>query len=289
MSVVAPTPYPDLNNVLRELVESVQAVLSDNFVAACLQGSFAVGDFDRHSDVDFIIVTGEELSDDQVQGLQTGHERIFSLDCGWAQHLEGSYFTKEILRDYSQRGKQLWYLDNGHRSLARSDHCNTVVVRWILREHGVALAGPAPATLVDPIPVEILRQEIKKTISDWGRKILAEPEQFNNRFYQGFIVLSYCRMLHDLHAGRTSSKRTGAEWFKRTVDSSWAGLIDRAWDCRPNPEVSSRQPSDPEDFRSTLEFVRYVIEASRHVAAAHGGRRTTDDETGTQVKIVVQR
>jgi predicted nucleotidyltransferase len=65
-SMTHPTPYPNLNDVLRELVESVQAVLSNNFVAACLQGSFAVGDFDRHSDVDFIIAVEEELSGDQV-------------------------------------------------------------------------------------------------------------------------------------------------------------------------------------------------------------------------------
>lgn len=266
-STTNPTPYPDLNAVLRELVEGVQAILSNNFVAACLQGSFAVGDFDRHSDVDFIIAIEEELSDDQVGALQTMHERIYDLDCGWAQHLEGSYFPKDVLRRYSQRGKQLWYLDNGSRSLVRSDHCNTVVVRWVVREHGVALAGSNPATLVEPIPVEALRQEIMQTISGWGRQILAEPDHFNNRFYQTFIVLSYCRMLYDLHTGFVGSKRAGAEWAKATLDPSWAGLIDRAWDGRPNPALSVRQPADPKDFESTLEFVQHVIEASTQYAA----------------------
>jgi hypothetical protein len=47
-----PTPYPDLNAVLQELVSTVQRALGSNFAAACLQGSFAVGDFDQHSDVD---------------------------------------------------------------------------------------------------------------------------------------------------------------------------------------------------------------------------------------------
>jgi hypothetical protein len=47
-----------------------------------------------------------------------------------------------------------------------------------------------------------------------------------------------------------------------TLDPSWAGLIDRAWDGRPNPALSVRQPADPADFRSTLEFVRYAIGAS---------------------------
>ena len=69
-------------------------VLGENFVGAYLQGSFAVGEFDRHSDVDFIIVVEEELSDDQVLALQIMHERIFNLECEWARHLEGSYYPE---------------------------------------------------------------------------------------------------------------------------------------------------------------------------------------------------
>jgi hypothetical protein len=199
--------------------------------------------------------------------LQAIHERIYSLDCAWAQHLEGSYFPKGVLKDCSQRGKQLWYLDHGSRALVRSDHCNTVVVRWVVREHGLPLAGQSPATLVDPIPVETLRQEIVQTISDWGQEILARTEHYNNRFYQTFIVLSYCRMLHDLHTGSPGSKRAGAEWAKATLDPSWAGLIDRAWDGRPNPALSVRQRADPADFRSTLEFVKYAIRTSMKYAA----------------------
>jgi predicted nucleotidyltransferase len=273
-STTYPTPYPELNAVLRELVESVQAVLSNSFVAACLQGSFAVGDFDRHSDVDFIIAVEEELSDDQVHALQTMHERVYSLDCAWAQHLEGSYFPKDALRHYSQRGKPLWYLDNGSRSLVESAHDNTIVVRWVVRAYGVALAGPRPATLVDPIPVEVLRQEIMKSMSSWWQQILADPNIINNRFYQTFAVLHYCRLLHDLHTGFPGSKRAGAEWAKATLDPSWAGLIDRAWDGRPNPALSVRQPADPQDFRSTLEFIPYIIKASmRYAAALEIGRK----------------
>jgi len=265
---IKPTPYPELNAVLHELVESAQIALGDSFVAACLQGSFAVGGFDLHSDVDFIVVVQEDLSDDQVLALQILHERIFNLECEWARHLEGSYFPKEILRDYAQRGQPLWYLDNGSRSLIESLHDNTIVVRWVVRQHGVALAGPDPATLVNPIPVEALRREILEGMHSWGKQILADPEIINNRFFQTFAVLHYCRLLHDLHTGFPGSKRAATQWAKANLDPSWAGLIDRAWDGRPDPALSSRQPADPEDLNSTLEFVRYIIEAAAQVAAS---------------------
>lgn len=50
-----PTPYGDLNGVLAALVQGIQATLADDFVDACLQGSFAIGGFDEHCDVDFVI------------------------------------------------------------------------------------------------------------------------------------------------------------------------------------------------------------------------------------------
>jgi len=163
--VSQPSPYPELNSVLAELVAGIQAALGGAFVGAYLQGSFAVGDFDRHSDVDFAIAVREELSEEHVNALQALHERVYGLGSAWAQHLEGSYFPLEILRDYRQRAATLWYLDHGSRSLVRSDHCNTLVVRWVVRERGITLAGPSPATLVEPIPVEALRQAVCCTIS----------------------------------------------------------------------------------------------------------------------------
>jgi len=269
---VTPTPYADLNGILLEFVKATQSVLGDTLVAACLQGSFATGGFDQHSDVDFVVVVEEELSVWQVQALQGMHERLYHLPCPWAQHLEGSYFPRPVLKSCARVGEPLWYLEHGHDSLTRSNHCNTAVVRWVVREHGVALAGADPAWLVDPISPAMLRQEIAATIRDWGREILAEPDRFSNRFYQSFIVLSYCRMLHDLETGRIQSKRAGATWAQATLDATWVGLIDRAWGGRPNPAASIRQPADPDDFRLTLAFVEYVIKQ----ATARGGLAATD-------------
>ena len=265
-----PTPYQELNHVLFDFGSRLQHILGDYFIGAYLQGSFAVGDFDQDSDVDFIVVIEEGLTTPQVGALQVMHEQVYQLNSEWAKHLEGSYFPREILRDHSMIGKQLWYLDHGARSLLRSDHCNSIVVRWTLREKGVILAGLQPKTLVDPIPEELLRAEIFETLTKWGEEILDDPSQYNNLFYQSFIVLSYCRMLHDLFRGYPGSKREGAEWVKSVpreaglaLDPSWSNLIDGAWDGRPNPAQKVQQPADVENFEKTLRFIEYVINESR--------------------------
>jgi hypothetical protein len=132
----------------------------------------------------------------------------------------------------------------------------------VVREKGVPLAGPAPKKLVDPIPDELLRAEIYQTLNGWGQEILEDPERYNNRFYQGYIVLNYCRMLHDLKMGRAGSKREGAEWAKANLDPSWADLIDAAWATRPQPEIQVRQPADPLAYERTLKFLAYVMNES---------------------------
>ena len=258
-----PTPYEELNHVLDELVSRIEKILGDKFVGAYLQGSFAVGDFDQHSDVDFIVVIDTELSPDEINALQVMHDEIYELDSEWAKHLEGSYFPIEVLRQNSERDQDLWYLDHGARSLIRSDHCNTILVRWVVRENGVVLAGPSPKTLIEPIPTGLLRAEIFETMTKWGQQILDEPASYNNRFYQGFIVLNYCRMLHDLIQGYPGSKRDGAEWAKLKLDPSWSDLIDRAWDCRPDPAKQVREPAEPEAFARTLRFLAYILDESK--------------------------
>ena len=259
------TPYDDLNAVLHVVVTGVQKALGATFIGAYLQGSFAVGDFDEHSDVDFIVALHDELSDSQIEALQVLHADVYDLESEWAKHLEGSYFPAAVLRDAGRRGTPLWYLDHGSRSLVRSDHCNTIVVRQVVRETGVRLAGPDPATLIDPIPVAVLRDEIRATMLGWGREILANPEPWANRFYQGYLVLNYARMLHDLVVGRPGSKRAGAEWAKATLGAQWADLIDHAWSARPNPAVSVRTPADRQSYARTLDFLRLVMAEAERV------------------------
>ena len=104
-------------------------------------GILALGDADEHSDVDFIVVTQGEVAEAQASGLQAMHERLYGLESPWEQHLEGSYISKERLRRVDPSRAPLLYLDNGATQLERDNHCNTAVVRWTLREHGVVLSG----------------------------------------------------------------------------------------------------------------------------------------------------
>jgi predicted nucleotidyltransferase len=260
MNTSFPTSNPELNAVLHEFVKSVQEVLGENFVSACLQGSFAIGGWDNDSDVDFTIVTGQELSENELSALQAMHARIYQLESEWAKHLEGSYFPKSILKSGDSAKKELWYLDNTYDKLVLSNHDNTLVVRWVVREYGIPLAGIAPRELIDPVSADALRQEMAATMREWADEIFSGQWKMENKWAQPFAVLSYCRMLHSLHTGRIASKLSGVQWAKSTLDKRWAGLIQKAWDERPNPSLKVRQAAEPGEVKNTFEFIHYALE-----------------------------
>jgi len=258
------TPFRELNQVLDELVTSVRSILGGDFLGAYLHGSFALGEFDVHSDVDFLVAVEGEVTEAHLAALQAMHGRVYDLDSKWAKHLEGSYFPKTTLRRYDPASEPLHYLDNTGRELVRSKHDDSLVVRWIVRECGVVLAGPAPEKLIDLISADDLRVEVISTMHTWAQELFAKPEKMNNRWYQPFAVVSYCRMLQTLQTGRVGSKPDAVRWALESLDSRWRALIQRAWDERPDPSLKVRQEADPDEFKLTLDFIKYALNTTTH-------------------------
>ncbi len=254
-----PTANAELNEVLDVFMKSVRDVLRDNFVSAYLQGSFALGEWDSDSDVDFTIVTEGDVAENELPALQAMHARIYKLNSEWAKHLEGSYFPKRILKTADPARTSLWFLDNTHDQLILSTHDNTLVVRWIVRENGITLAGIPPTLLIDPVSADSLRQEVLATMQEWAEDIISGRWKMDNKWAQPFAVLSYCRMLHTLETGRIASKLAGAQWAKSALDRYWSDLIQRAWDERPNPSLKVRQPAEINEVESTIEFIHYSL------------------------------
>jgi predicted nucleotidyltransferase len=262
--VPAATIYPDLNALLQELVDSVRTSLGENFCGAYLQGSFAVGGADEESDVDFVVVTHDELGAGEVEALQAMHERLYALDTPWAQHLEGSYAPRERLRRIDPSRSPFLYLDNGATELIRGNHCNTAIVRWSLREHGVVLAGPDLKGLVEPVSAGELRSEVLTALQEWAEWAREPHPRFGpsamSRRQQGLVVLSFCRMLHTLDSGRVTSKPEAGQWALRALDPKWASLIQRALDDRPHQWAQVHEQADQHAVERTLAFVEYALD-----------------------------
>src|SRR5438128_9317001 len=101
---MGPTPYEDVNTLLRLLLAKVQTVLREKLVGFYLYGSLSLGDFNpQSSDIDFLIVTTEEISGDLLEELRDMHASIAASGLRYADRLEGSYIPLAALQRYDPR------------------------------------------------------------------------------------------------------------------------------------------------------------------------------------------
>ena len=253
------TAFPELDALLAEFVAGLRAALGDNFTGAYMTGSFAIGDADVHSDVDWLVVTERALSDKEQRALNALHAELYARQTHWAQHLEGSYAPRDEVRT---PGPETWlFLDNGATTLEWDRHCNTAVVRWTVRERPVVLAGPDPRELIAPVPADALRAEARPALAEyaaWAHEPHAGHPSGMSRWKQPYIVLTLCRALHTIQTGTVCSKREAGEWAKRTLDPEWRDLIQHALDDRPDPWARVHQDSTPELVTRTRAFADAV-------------------------------
>lgn len=242
--------------MLGELVDGARAALGDDFCGAYLHGSFATGDADEFSDVDFVVVTHGELTAEQQRDVQSLHRRLHALDSPWAQHLEGSYIPSGQLRRMDWSHRPFLFLDNGASELVWDTHCNTAVLRWLLRERGLILAGPEPGALVDPVSASDLQREALSRVQDYADWAHEGPM---SRWKQPYLVLTLCRLLFTLVNGRVASKHEAGEWAVGALDRKWASLIRQALADRADPWERVSQPAEREATERTLAFADHAV------------------------------
>lgn len=254
------TADTEVNALLQELLQSVQTVLGNHFVGAYLFGSLTTGDFDQHSDIDVVVVTDDYLRDDLFLALQMMHAGIAADGSWWATQLEVSYIPRRALRRYDPANAVHPHIDRGrNQSLHMMRHdSDWVIQRHSLWERGIALSGPDPQTLIDPITPSELRRAML-AILWWPVEILDDPVQIKRRGYQSYIVLTMCRILYTLEYGAVASKPVAARWAQETQGERWKHLIERALVGRQHPEAEASL----EDLNGTLDFIRYTLERSR--------------------------
>jgi hypothetical protein len=249
-----PTPYSDINALLRLLLADVQATLGKPFVGMYLCGSLASGDFDyATSDIDFVVVTAGALPAELVAALEAMHVRLIDGGLKWAIKLEGTYLPRDVVRRYQPSNALYPSLNEGSFYTGRHGG-EWVIQSHILREHGVTLAGPAPHDLVDPVAPADLRRATRQLLAEWWAPMLQDTTRLRADEYQAYATLTMCRALYTLATGAVVSKPVAARWAQATLRER-ASLIDRALAWRPGTQLDA--------LDEVVELIGYTIEHSR--------------------------
>ena len=254
MSSIDVSPHAGVNAILQRLHDDAKMILGDNFFGMYLYGSLSSGDFNPDtSDIDFLIVTARRLSDEEIVQLRDLHARLHVSGLPWADHLEGRYLPKEEILRYAPGRAPTPNVNEGE-FLIDSEGSDWVIQRHVIREAGLALAGPVPSSLIDPVPVDDLRQAVLSIMDAWWAPMLEDHEFLKNGGYQAFAVLTMCRTLHTLETGEIGSKPVAARWSLETLEPRWHALIRTA--------LAMEHDSPTDILNETLEFIRYARDRS---------------------------
>lgn len=255
------TPFEELDSFLADFTSEVRGILGDTFIGAYLQGSFALGAGDMQSDCDFIVAATALPSGPAEAGLRRLHDEIPARAGFWTRHLEGSYADVTSLRGADGLGTGWLFCDHGHRELTWDTHCNSLHTRWILRNHGITLAGPPIADLVDEVPPQAIRDAMRAALP-MVMSGLRTWAPFDVAWTQRYAVSTYCRVLYTLRTAKVTSKHGALEWARDNLDPRWRPLLTQVMEDR----ALGWDPADPPrqgSLEATYEFAAYAESFAR--------------------------
>jgi len=253
-----PIPYWDVNTLLACLLADIRSILGERLVGLYVHGSLAYGEFNpQTSDIDFLVVTDHHISGETFSALKDMHARLFASGLAWSQKLEGAYIPIDELRRHDPAHTPVpWLGVDGHFALETLGS-DWVIQRWILREKGIAVAGPPLKPMIDPISSDNLREAVLGSLREWWSPPFPSPERFQSDGYRAYAVLTMCRSLFVLEHGHVASKPEAARWAQSALGDPWAKLIADA--------TGWREGAGFDRLEETLEFICYTLECCRRL------------------------
>jgi predicted nucleotidyltransferase len=250
---IKPTPYPDVNEVLRLLHANAKTILGNQFVGMYLYGSLSSGDFNPEtSDIDFLLVTDGVLSEKAIAELEVMHQQTWATSLKRAGELEGAYIPKELIRKHDPDGLRCPTVNEGKFYLDRPGS-DWIIQRHVVREYGVVIEGPDPKILIDFVTPDDIHDSVMGILNEWWFPMLDDPSWLrdHDNAYRAFAVITMCRVLHALEHGTVVSKPKAVQWARAKVGDNWKMLIDKS------VVVSNHEEQDIL-LDETLDFIRFI-------------------------------
>jgi hypothetical protein len=249
-----PTPYPDINHLLADLISRMQSILGGRLVGLYLYGSLVWGDFDHDtSDIDLLAALTSDMDAQEAAALKAMHDDIAHDYKQWDNRIEVQYLSLLGLKTFRSQSTPMAVISPGepfHIIKAGKDW----LLNWyFVQDYGVTLFGPSPRTLIDPISKGEFIHNVVHHARQWPKRM---PRTRHSRPSQSYSILTMCRSLYTYKHGEQVSKKQAALWAQKELPQ-WASLIQNALEWRLAAKLA-----EPIDHQATYPqarcFVNYV-------------------------------
>lgn len=256
-----------------QLPEPVRAVLQDYMAlirqqmpglvqAFYVEGSIALGEFnERFSDIDFVAILNRALISADVEKLRDVHSTV-ARDCPrWK--MSGRYLVAEDVARSDDTIEPVVYYHDGHLRLDGHFELNSVE-GWILKHHGIPLAGPDPQNLPFTVMWDVILGKMRENMNTYWASWTRRPDGFLVMLTDWGIqwtVLGVLRQFYSFRENTITTKVKAGEYALTCLPARWHRLIREAIRIRegtPAPAYRCRMTRTIE----AVKFLKYIIQTS---------------------------
>lgn len=251
-----PRVYPHINALLDTILSQMQSILGTKLVGLYLYGSLVTGDYDNAvSDIDLLAVTSGDIVNNEFDALDAMQDGIVQHDQQWQDRLEIAYLSLHALKTFRTETSKLAIISPGEPFHIKDAGKDWLMNWYIVRDKGIALFGPPPAAIIEPVSKEEFMQAVKKQVRDWGDWM----DHIRTRPSQAYVILTMCRALYTVRHGEQVSKIQAALWVEKELPD-WSSLIKNAllWRQNARDEGVDHDVTLPET-RHFVDFIRNLI------------------------------
>ena len=197
-----------------------------------------------------------DLNEEEFAALDQMQTDFVHQHMIWEGRIEVAYLSITALKTYKLHTSKIAVISPGEPFHIK-DAGDDWLINWhTVREKGIALFGPSPKTLIDPISELEYKHAVKEHMQMWREWV---KQTHHTRGPQAYAILTMCRALYTLKMGELVSKKQAALWAMKEMPE-WSDLIQNALMWR----IKWREKHIDHDAKlsETVRFVNFAIERS---------------------------
>jgi predicted nucleotidyltransferase len=251
------TKYPNIDKLLVELTSVMKQTLKAKLLGVYLSGSLVLGDFDsRVSDIDLLAVVDEDITNDELVGLESMHQAFIGRHPDWEDRIETAYMSLGALSRYRTEDCRVVNISPGEPMHFTMSSSYWLMDIYTVQERGKTLFGLSP----DHYIPRITRDDLVQTVRDYFKRWPEQVRQAITRGEQAYVVLTLARNLYAQVNGEQISKPGGAAWARDRYPQ-WAGLLERALQWRQEARHDSTE--DSQSHKEVIRFTDFAVSQSQ--------------------------
>src|SRR5207302_1851908 len=153
-----------------------------------LYGSLVTGDFDDISDVDLLAATAVDIDEIEFDALDRMQNALVLKYPQWENRLEIAYLSLRALKTFRTENSPLGIISPGEPFHIIQAGVDWLMNWYMVREKGVALFGPLPEAIIEPISKDEFIQAVKDHARAWREYF----EEVRSRPGQAYAILTMC-------------------------------------------------------------------------------------------------